>query len=251
MHQIVCIGDLHLRSTGDREPARRQALDQIVREGCELPNLGAWLQFGDIFDSRSTTEDRNVLSAYLIAMASRAPVVIVLGNHEAPNDADILGKLSARWPIHVVTGPQVLPVQLATGHTAACACLPYPHRAGLIAAGAVKSDVLQVGARALADVCRGLAMELRDWQERGALPIFAGHVNVEGSILSNGQASIGVELSIDAEMLRLFGDVPKILGHIHFPQTIAGAYYAGSIAPCNWGEVEKKRYLVVEFEEAA
>jgi hypothetical protein len=51
----------------------------------------------------------------------------------------------------------------------------------------------------------------------GGVGLFAAHVNVEGSIASNGQPSIGKELSITTEMLRMFGDVAQILGHIHLP----------------------------------
>jgi hypothetical protein len=73
---------------------------------------------------------------------------------------------------------------------------------------------------------------------------------VEGSIASNGQPSIGKELSITTEMLRMFGDIPQILGHIHLPQQIGTAHYVGSISPCDWGETEQKRYVTVSFDDA-
>lgn len=249
IHQIVGIGDLHLRSTSSRNAARLAAFDYTIGQGLALPALAAWLHLGDVFDSRSTVEDRNALAERLLRMATRAPVVIVGGNHCAPGDLAVFGKLSARWPIHVVVTPQTLAVQLVTGRTACFSILPYPHRAGLIAAGSVASGLLQVGAQALEDICRGLAMEMADAQAAGMLTLFAAHVNVEGSRMSNGQPSIGQELSITPAMLQLFGDVPKLLGHIHLPQEIGGAHYVGSVAPSDWGEIEQKRFVVVEWDD--
>ena len=80
-----------------------KALDQILQEGAQLPALAAWLQVGDVYDSRSTVEDRNTVAGYLVAMAQYAPVIVVGGNHCAPGDLDVLGKLASRWPIYVVT----------------------------------------------------------------------------------------------------------------------------------------------------
>jgi DNA repair exonuclease SbcCD nuclease subunit len=43
--------------------------------------------------------------------------------------------------------------------------------------------------------------------------------------------------------------VPTIFGHIHKPQEIHGAHYAGSIGRNDWGEVEEKRYLELVFDD--
>jgi hypothetical protein len=215
--QIVGIGDWHQKSTSHRNAARMKAVDQILQEGTQLPALAAWLQVGDVYDSRSTVEDRNTVAGYLVAMAQQAPVIVVGGNHCAPGDLDLLGKLASRWPIYVVTEPRVLSLTLATGQPAHVACLPYPHRASLVAAGTDRSEMLDVGMQALRATCGVLAAELTRLRNAGGVGLFAAHVNVEGSIASNGQPSIGKELSITTEMLRMFGDVAQILGHIHLP----------------------------------
>ena len=195
--QIVGIGDWHQKSTSTRNAARMKALDQILQEGVQLPALAAWLQVGDVYDSRSTVEDRNTVAGSLVAMAQHAPVIVVGGNHCAPGDLDVLGKLASRWPIYVVTSPRVLSLTLATGQPAHVACLPYPHRASLVAAGVGRDELLDVGMQALQDTCSRLAAELTEkTAELGGIGLFAAHVNVEGSIASNGQPSIGKELSI-------------------------------------------------------
>jgi DNA repair exonuclease SbcCD nuclease subunit len=226
--QIVGIGDWHQKSTSSRNAARLKALDQILQEGTQLPALAAWLQVGDVYDSRSTVEDRNTVAGSLVAMAQHAPVIVVGGNHCAPGDLDVLGKLASRWPIYVVTSPRVVSLTLATGQRAHVACLPYPHRATLVAAGTDRSEMLDVGMQTLQDTCHRLATELTQACRTGGVGLFAAHVNVEGSIASNGQPSIGKELSITTELLRMFGDIPQILGHIHLPQQIGTACYVGS-----------------------
>jgi hypothetical protein len=244
---FVHIGDTHLRSTHPRNAARLKALDQIIDEGLRLPTLAAWLWPGDIFDARSSIDDRNALADRLLRMAARAPVVICYGNHEAPGDLDVFAKLSTNWPIHLIATPRVLYVALPMGQAAAIAVMPYPHRAGLIAAGAAASNVLQLGQQALEDIFRGLAMELGRATREGALPVFIGHFNIAGSVASTGQPQIGVELEATTGMLAHFADCYRGLNHIHRAQAIGGAHYAGSIAPMDFGEMEGKRYLVIEY----
>jgi hypothetical protein len=74
------------------------------------------------------------------------------------------------------------------------------------------------------------------------LTLMIGHVNVAGAQLSNGQPSIGHEIELNPKHLDRLGDIPKLLNHIHKPQTIAGAHYAGSVCRLDYGEIEEKRY---------
>ena len=244
-HQVVAIGDIHLQSTHPRNGARLAALDQIIREGLALPRLALWAQLGDVFHGRSTPADRNALADRILAMAAYAPVCIVQGNHEAPGDLDILEDLRGEHPIVVATSPQVRFVRAPDASVLAVAMLPYPQKAGLIAGDVTADATLQTGQQALDAIVRGLAAELADHAQHA--PIFLAHVNVAGSIASNGQPQIGREMELTPATLGLLPvHCPKILGHIHKPQMIAGAYYVGSVARLDWGEVEEKRYLVID-----
>jgi hypothetical protein len=250
-HQIVAIGDLHLQEGNARNAARLRAFDDIIKAGLALPNLAAWLQLGDVFHTRSTAADRNAFAERLLRMAGVAPVVVVRGNHCVPGDLEIFDKLATAWPVRVVTTPETVYVDLATDGRAAIACCPYPSRAGLIASGTDASTTLGAGQAALESIFRGLGLNLVVAAEKGYLPLFIGHLNIAGARASSGQPSIGVELEADGAMLDLLGDVPKLLGHIHAPQEIGGAHYVGSVCRMDFGETEEKRYIVVEYEEAA
>lgn len=247
--RFVAFGDLHLQSSNRRNPDRLKAFDQIIVAGMSLRDLGAWLVLGDVFHARSSVEDRNDVSARFQMMADVAPVAVVYGNHCAPGDLDILGKLKARWPIYVAARPGVLKIPLATGDTAALACVPFPHRAGMVAAGTPSAEIPALARQALDVICMGLAAEQQEMVAAGWVPLLIGHGTLAGSISSAGQP-MGLEhdIAFDEQMLNRFGDIPKLFGHIHKPQAMFGAYYSGSISANDWSETENKRWLEIEMQ---
>ncbi len=248
--QFVHIGDVHQKSTSARNAAKLQALDQIVSEGLQLPHLAAWLVPGDLFDTRSTVDDRNAWAARLTAMVAAAPVAICYGNHDAPGDLDIFGKLRGEWGVYVWAGPDVFRLPLATGDIASLAVLPYPTKAGLVADGIAKGDVISLAAALLGDLFEMFSRRLSEGVAQGDIPVFMSHVNVAGSLTSSGQPQIGMEIEIDKVMLERLPDCYCALNHIHMPQPIGRGVYAGSIAPMSWGEIEAKFYNVVTYTNA-
>lgn len=245
---FIHIGDTHLHSGHPRNAARLAALDQIIAEGSALPTLGAWLWPGDLFHGRSTVEDRNALIDRVLRMAARAPVVVCPGNHgqESQGDLDFLARLRGEYPIYVVTQPRIVRFKAATGVETAIAVLPYPQKAGLIAAGVTADATLQAGHEALAAILRDLGAWLESARLNGDLTAFIGHVNVAGSRACAGQPQIGRELELDPHELGSLGGCYIGLNHIHEPQEVGGAHYAGSIAPMDWGEVTPRSYNVID-----
>lgn len=251
MTRLVAIGDIHLQHGHRRNAGRLTALDQVVREGLTLEQLGAWVLLGDVFHQRSSIDDRNEVAPRLQQMADAAPVVIVYGNHDHPGDLQILARLRARYPIVVIDRPQVLEFELATGVPAALVGFPYPHKGQLTAAGVTVADVRETALPLLDAIFLEAAEQLRRLAECGVLPLGVyGHATIEGSTSSVGQP-MGLErdIAISANLLARFGDVPKVFGHIHKPQEIYDAWYCGSIGRNDWGEVEDKRYLEIAFSD--
>ena len=252
-HDFIHIGDLHLDERSPRNADRLHALDQIVAECLDRPNLAAWLLPGDFvrgLQAPLTIGDRNALDGRLMRMADRAPVVTTYGNHDAPGDLDGFANLRASYPIFVIDRPHVLSVRLATGAMASIACLPYPRRGGLIAAGTTAADTFDAGREALAAVVRGLALELHEARARGEITLSVGHLNVGGALASTGQPQIGREVELDPASVQALVEHGYVgLNHIHAPQAIHGAYYAGSVAPMDFGEREQKRFLVVRYRK--
>ncbi len=251
-HVFVHIGDTHV-GPGERIADKLAALDQIIVwcEGAAAAGrLAAILWPGDLYHQKSTIEDRNVLVPRLQELANLAPVVLVYGNHDAPGDLDILAELAARYPIYVSSRPDVLRVPTATGTVARVACLPYPHRGGLVGAGIAHDDLGQTARQLLEPQFALFADELRQAEKDGEIPLFIGHVNVGGSLSSTGQPQIGREIELDPGLLgRLDAAVYKGLNHIHRHQLLPSAdddtVYAGSICRQDFGENEAKGFVAV------
>jgi hypothetical protein len=244
-HRFVHIGDLHLGPNA-RNADRQAALEQIVREQLAHP-VAAWLLPGDLNHGLMTIADRNFLVLLVQQMAEHAPVIVCYGNHDLPGELDFLAKVSAQWRIHVIDRPEVFRIVVATGGWAVIFALPYPSRAGLVAAGTPSELVPERAREALEAIFISAADDLQAGIEAGCIPLMIGHVNVGGSIASSGQPSIGREIELDPVLLNRLGPIYKGLNHIHRAQDIGGAVYAGSCCRLDWGEIEEKRYLTVDY----
>lgn len=248
--RIVCVGDTHLRSAHPRNAQRLAALDQVIAAGLALEELAAWAWVGDLFDTDSTVEDRLAVASRLRTMADRAPVFIPRGNHDGRGDLLIFAMLATRFPIIVCETTDVVTTTLATGHVATVFLLAYPEEGGLVAAGTPIADIPDVARQLLDTIFIDAGAKLEAARARGELTAFFAHANIYGAVSSTGQPSGWTDIVVDAALLTRLGDCPKVLGHIHKPQDIAGAVYAGSISRNTVGEVEDKRFLVVEFPDA-
>lgn len=241
MGVVLQIGDTHL-APGPRQADRLSALDQIEARARELASDGSlegvvWP--GDLYHGESTIADRNLLVSRVQALANLAPVVICYGNHDHPGDLDLLEQLDARWAVTVVSQPRL--VRLLT---TAMFVLPYPHKAGLVAAGIAKADQGDVGADILLAVMHDAAAQLAAAQAEGFATMFVAHVNVAGAESSTGQPQIGREIDLPPAWLELLPAETAVLGnHIHKHQVAGRLVYAGSIARMDFGECEAKVYL--------
>lgn len=249
--RAVALGDAHLGPNA-RQADRLRALDTIIDAGIDLGlSLGCWLWPGDLFHAKSAIADRNELAPRLIRMANAAPVVGCRGNHDAPGDLAIFEALATQWPIAFVERPQVVTVATPTGHVLHVFALPWPEEAGLAAAGVAPGAIPAAAREALNMIFIDAGAQLAQARADGHLTAFIGHCTVVGAVASNGQPQAGLGIEIDAELLAHLGDCPKICNHIHRPQEVAGAIYVGSICRLDFGEREEKRFLVVEWQEAA
>lgn len=246
MTTFVHIGDFHA-SAGPRNADRYQALDQILDECQDLEHLGAFLWPGDVFDGLSSIDDRNAIDARLRRMACQAPVLIVEGNHDKPGDLRGFANLSGAWPIIVVDRqPALVRVELPTLQTATIWAVPYPHKGPLVGAGVAHGDLVKTANDLFEPIFMKAAADLDDARRRGHLTLMVFHANIAGAVTSAaGQPNIGRELELTQSHLDRLGRIYKGGNHIHKPQEIAGAWFAGSVARKDYGEIEEKRYLLV------
>lgn len=244
--RFACIGDTHLFG-GSRNADRLRVLRTIVAEGLRVDGLGAWVHVGDLFDARSSAENRNACDELFQEMADRAPILVVRGNHDLDGELEGFARLAARWPIIVVTSAQCVRLTCATSETATVFCLPFPEKSILVSSGVAPADIPQAAAVALDAIFIGAGAELAAARKAGDITLMVGHGTIRGATSSVGQP-MGLErdIAIDASQLDRLGPIAKVWGHIHKPQEIHGAHYVGSICATDWGETGDHRFLVVD-----
>lgn len=241
--RIAIIADSHFDEHSRFEETVR-IHDWIARDMAER-GVDLVLHAGDVFERKSTPKERLAVAAWLWRVAELRPVVIVRGNHDAVGDLALQGKLQARHPIVV---EEAAAVHVVAG--VAVGCLAWPRRSELLAQAESHASAEDAARLALQNVVRGLGLEMA----RHAGPrVLLAHAMVRGSVTSTGQPLVGCDMELGLEDLSLADAHLVALGHVHMGQaweTADGApvVYPGSPRRSNFGELEAKGYLVVEFD---
>lgn len=240
--QVACIGDTHLQSTHWRNDDRLAAFDAAVDAALALPKLRVIVHMGDIFHGATTPEDRLAAADRLERAAKHVPVIEVEGNHGKPLDTALYSRLRTQSGIHVCTQPELIHVGGVL-----FAVLPYPSKAAMVAAGATREAQVKIAH----DAFDLMAMEDTSgpWEAWAGPKMLIGHLTIAGAVTSVGQPLVAVELEMDPLTLARYGNCPKVFGHIHKHQVVGDAVYVGSTCRMDWGETERKGWLLVEFSK--
>jgi DNA repair exonuclease SbcCD nuclease subunit len=242
---IIAFGDTHIRSSAENNADRLAAWDRAIEIG--LANqVDLWCHLGDVFDEGSSIEDRLQVAERLSRMAEAAPVEVLEGNHDKEGDLGIFWRLRTKYPVRVHRLARVAARTTALKEEARFFVLPYPRKSGLLLQGYAPHEVAGAADGILDVLFAQAAMELRQ-AEAGGLPTFAiGHATIAGSMTSTGQPMIGRDIAVSPVHLARLGKAPIFFGHIHKPQEIHGAHYAGSLCRLSYGETEEKRLLLAQ-----
>ena len=236
--RCLVVGDAHLHE-GDHLDDVAACLGFAVQTAHER-NVDLAIFLGDQFDRKSTPEERLVLRDVLLAMP--CPSILIRGNHEALGDLQVF----AGYPdVHVFEQPAVVPGELVRSECADVVVVPWAEKSWLAARGWTGEAGDQAGARALADLIRGLVAT----RPNPARPfLLVGHLAVGGALSSSGQPLIGHGIEITLGDLVDAGAAATLLGHIHLPQELApNVFYAGSVSCVDFGEEgETKRIGVID-----
>jgi exonuclease SbcD len=231
------LGDLHVHLTGPRAAECRRVLDHIALNAAETkPDV--ILIAGDIYDRRSSPEERLYLAEFLMHLSAVAPVYAINGNHDDILDVKLF-RQEYGWnkDIEIITEPcqrSVGPLSLVF--------LPWPNL-GILAANAPAGSSIAIrreaAKTALLDIVRGF----RRGPVIKSLPsLLIAHMPVTGASMDSGQpVSGGDEIALSADELLESGAAGVALGHIHLRQQIASmdgrpVFYSGAPFRCNFGE---------------
>lgn len=254
--RIAIVADTHADESSPRWEEHKRVMRWIIDDVC-THGVDLILHAGDVYERRSTPAEREFTTAWFQAAAAIVPVVVVAGNHDAPLDVELLGRLETSEGVRALERPAAFIETSPMGPEGVIVqCLPWPRKGALLAAsgralsssegGAIASDLLR-------DVLRGLAAQADAIDPERKLPrILLAHAMVRGSETSTGQPLVGCDFELGLEDLALAGADFYALGHIHRGQAwdIAGApvVYPGSPFRTAFGEVEPKGYVLLEIE---
>lgn len=255
MTLIACVSDSHFDHASRFEECVR--LHDWIAADLERRHPDLICHAGDVFERKSTPEERLAVARWLRRLADIAPVLIVRGNHDVLGDLPIFARLRGRHPVHV---EEAASVHVLNG--IAVAALAWPRKSEILArlpATSVEASE-QTAAEALRAVLRGLGDQLA--QHEGPRLLLA-HAMVRASRTSTGQPLVGADFEVGLEDLALVRADAYLLGHIHLGQDWlithrlspsascdggtnadgAPVIYPGSPRRTAYGEIESKGYV--------
>jgi DNA repair exonuclease SbcCD nuclease subunit len=237
--RVLALGDLHL-TEGKRQADQEAVLRGIMRDADRLkPQLTCVL--GDVFGHRvphaSSPWPRNMMVEFTRVMTAYGPVVFILGNHDIPEDLSIFEDIRVKSDVHVFAGPEDAVITVRGDIRVCLRVLPYPRR-----------TTFDAGDRPLQEVVDETMARFAATRPVGAFSLFLGHVQVAGCRLGGGEVLHGKEPVITPEQLKALPVDACVLGHIHLSQQMAPrSWYAGSPWPQDFGETDRKGYLVIDI----
>ncbi|MBE3109685.1 MAG: metallophosphoesterase [Acidobacteria bacterium] len=236
--RVLHLADLHIYLSGPRAEECRRIIDWIAANARETkPDV--IVIAGDVYERRSTPQERIYLAELLRSLSDVARVFIINGNHDDKDDLRLFCK-EYGWtmPIDVILDPTAMIYKGASFFF-----LPWPSLGNFAAkAGAGESIVSrrELARAALVDVLRGFKLKLT-----GTGPsLLIAHISVTGASMDSGQpVSGGEELALTADELLESGAGGAALGHIHLRQQMKGldsrpVHYAGAPFRGSFGEAK-------------
>lgn len=244
---VANVADSHFDETSRFEECIK-VHDWIANDIAER-GVGLVLHGGDVYERRSTPDERRAAGGFFRKCAETAPVVIVRGNHDPRRDVLIMGMFGSHHPIHVVEDARVI-------REAGCniGCLAWPRRSSILAVAAEHGygheGAEQIAGDALRAVLRGLGHMMDD---RSGPKILLAHAMVRNARTSTGQPLVGCDMEVGVDDLRLAGADFYSIGHVHMGQLFrdndgGDIVYPGSPRRTAFGETEEKGYVIYDTE---
>jgi exonuclease SbcD len=260
--RILHTADWHVgRRLGrhDRTEEMREALEEVARIADE-ERVDLVLVAGDVFDRAAPpVESLSLGLSALLRLGQGRPVVVVAGNHDAPDLFDALAPLMRDRGVHLigrirspsdggVLGPDELQIP------AVVAGFPF------LREGRVVDFMTETGswygsyAHKIAELTGAYNAALVDRAGTDLVPILVAHFMVSGVRVSRSERELHIGDAYTATSQAIpAGPQYVALGHIHAPQPVPGApvpaAYAGSLLPMDFGEAgEAKRVVIVDVE---
>ena len=260
--RILHTADWHVgRRLGrhDRTEDMREALDEVARIADE-EQIDLVLVAGDVFDRATPpVESLSLGLSALLRLGEGRPVIVVAGNHDAPDLFDALAPLMRDRGVHLIgrirsprAGGVLGPEEL--GVPAVVAGFPFLREGRVVDFMTETGSWYGTYADKIASLTDAYNTALVQRAGTDLVPVLVAHFMVSGVRVSRSERElhIGDAYTATAQAIPA-GPQYVALGHIHAPQPVPGApvpaAYAGSLLPMDFGEAgEAKRVVTVDVE---
>jgi exonuclease SbcD len=260
--RILHTADWHVgRRLGryDRTAELRAALDEVA-DVADREQVDLVLVAGDVFDRPAPPVEALSLGLHALQrLARERPVVVVAGNHDAPELFEALAPLLRDRGVHAVgtikapgEGGLIGPDEL--GIPAVVAAFPFLREGRVVDFMAETGRWYGQYADRVAAIAGAYNEALVERAGTSLVPILVAHFMVSGVRVAHSERElhIGDAYAATAQAIPA-GPQYVALGHIHAPQPVPGspvpAEYAGSVLPLDFGEAgEQKRVVLIDVE---
>ena len=260
--RILHTADWHVgRRLGrhDRTEEMREALDEVARIADE-EQVDLVLVAGDVFDRATPpVESLSLGLSALLRLGQGRPVIVVAGNHDAPDLFDALAPLMRDRGVHLIgrirsprAGGVLGPAEL--GVPAVVAGFPFLREGRVVDFMTETGSWYGTYADKIATLTDAYNTALVQRAGTDLVPVLVAHFMVNGARVSRSERElhIGEAYTATAQAIPA-GPQYVALGHIHAPQPVPGApvpaAYAGSLLAMDFGEAgEEKRVVIVDVE---
>jgi len=220
-----------------------------IREFLEAnPDIKALIIAGDLFDEEIANSFRGGLPDLQLAIfriLQLVPIIAVEGTptHDIPGSYEALSEMRVgENKFHLLKFGKSVTIEdtLFLG-------LPEPSKAWLLKdSESGKDESAQIITEQMREILLGIAATIKEHKGKS---VFVYHGEVSGAVMQNGYKSEHTDVTIGPSDLDMLNADYIALGHIHIGQHVAkNAYYSGSAFPVNWGELDKKRFLVSDLD---
>ncbi len=213
--KIAVTADLHL-TTREDHPERYRALEDILSQ-VRQDQVGIVILAGDLFDK--TLHSYSEFESLCSRPENREIAFhIIPGNH----DAGISGSAIASENVHIITQPQLIPLDAGTAEF-----LFIPYLEGKTMGECIVPFLDQLPSR--------------NW-------VLIGHGDWSGVIKEANPYEPGVYMPLTNRDLDMFQPHRAILGHIHKPSDREPVHYVGSPCGLDITETGQRRFLVYDTD---
>lgn len=246
--KVLALADIHLRAGFGSEEA--DALLKVADIALER-EVDVVLVNGDVFEAKSTPEQRLVFKEFLNRLQRRhTRVSIIRGNHDEAQDLKIFEDIPNNIWVHEEPGELCFP--MPHGFTLNVHTIPHFNAGAIALEKSNLGDVEEEGTNVFQDILSGIFQKVKNHQGPSLVTF---HGVVSGAHLDNGYIprQNGIHLNIDS--LLAIG-CPIIGGHYHSLQNVAKhqgyIYYSGSLTRQTYGEAQgDKGVLLMEYRPFA